>query len=278
MHAQVAADPGDRIDGMARVRLDAALVERGLFPTRARAQAAVLAGRVRVDGRPAAKPGSPVAPAATLEVEAAEEFVSRGGRKLANALDALGVDVRGCLAVDVGASTGGFTDCLLRRGARRVAAVDVGYGQLDWRLRTDDRVHVMERVNARDLRPADLPFTPDLAVVDVSVISVATVWPAVAACMDPSGRALVMVMPQFVGGRGQGGSGGVVRDPARRAGAGRGGADALAASGWAPAGVADSGVPGPRGNREVFVLAHGPARPAPALDLDAAVAAAVGPA
>ncbi|MCU0307323.1 MAG: TlyA family RNA methyltransferase [Thermoleophilia bacterium] len=261
---------------MPRQRLDAVLVERGLFPTRARAQAAVLAGRVRVDGRPAGKPGSGVAGDVALEVEAAEEFVSRGGRKLANALDALGVVVTGASAIDVGASTGGFTDCLLARGAARAIAVDVGYGQLDWRLRTDDRVHVMERTNARHLTPGDLPWTPDLAVVDVSFISARLVWPALAACLDPGGRALVLVKPQFEVGREQVGSGGVVRDPALRAQAVRDVAAAIARTGWRPAGAVDSGLPGPRGNREVVLLAEGPARPGTAADPDALAAAAVG--
>jgi 23S rRNA (cytidine1920-2'-O)/16S rRNA (cytidine1409-2'-O)-methyltransferase len=240
---------------MARPRLDVALVERGLFPTRARAQAAVMAGRVRVDGRAVDKPGAGVAEGATLAVEPSAEYVSRGGIKLANALDALGVDVHGAAALDLGASTGGFTDCLLRRGAARVIALDVGYGQLDWRLRGDERVHVMERVNARRLRPEDLPWTPDLVTCDLSFISVGTVWGAVVPCLARGWRAMVMVKPQFEVGRERVGSGGVVRDPQAREDAVRAVADAIEREGGRVLGTADSGLPGPKGNREIFLYA-----------------------
>ena len=202
---------------MPRSRLDVALVERGLFPSRARAQAAVMAGRVRVDGRTVDKPGAGVAENAAIAVEPAREYVSRGGIKLANALDALDVDVRGACAIDLGASTGGFTDCLLQRGARRVIAVDVGYGQLDWGLRQDERVHVMERTNARDLRPELLPWPPDLATCDLSFISIGTVWGAGAAlpgarlACDGDGQAPV---------RGGEGARGLGRGRARPAGEG----------------------------------------------------------
>ncbi|MEW6582144.1 MAG: TlyA family RNA methyltransferase [Actinomycetota bacterium] len=261
---------------MARTRLDVALVERGLFPSRARAQAAVMAGRVRVDGSPAAKPGAAVEDGADLAVVPSDEFVSRGGRKLANALDAFGVDVAGVRALDVGASTGGFTDCLLRRGASHVVAVDVGYGQFDWRLRTDPRVTVLERTNARTLSPDMLPFAPDLVVCDVSFISVATIWPAVAACLDPAHTALVLVKPQFEVGPEHVGKGGVVRDPALRAEAVRRVAAALRVAGDRPAGVVDSGVPGPAGNRELVLLAYGPAAgDALPVDLERAIADAV---
>ena len=240
---------------MPRSRLDVALVERGLFPSRARAQAAVMAGRVRVDGRTVDKPGAGVAENAAIAVEPAREYVSRGGIKLANALDALDVDVRGACAIDLGASTGGFTDCLLQRGARRVIAVDVGYGQLDWGLRQDERVHVMERTNARDLRPELLPWSPDLATCDLSFISIGTVWGPVRRCLAPGWRAMVMVKPQFEVGRERVGSGGVVRDPQARADAVRGVIEAIGAEGGRAEGTADSGLPGPRGNRETFVLA-----------------------
>jgi 23S rRNA (cytidine1920-2'-O)/16S rRNA (cytidine1409-2'-O)-methyltransferase len=261
---------------MVRTRLDAALVERGLFPTRARAQAAVLAGRVRVDGRPADKPGTTVADGSEIDVTAVQEYVSRGGYKLANALDALAVDVTGALALDLGASTGGFTDCLLQRGAAHVVALDVGYGQLDWKLRNDPRVTVLERTNARDLEPAMLPYAPDLVTCDLAFISVATVWPAVAPCLDPAYRALILVKPQFEVGRGRVGRGGVVRDPALRAEAVRRVAHAATEVGGRPAGVVDSGLPGPAGNREFFLLVHGPGRADPGLDLDAAIDRAVG--
>ena len=240
---------------MGKTRLDAALVERGLFPSRARAQAAVMAGRVRVDGAPSAKPGTAVREGADLSVEPAAEHVSRGGRKLANALREFALDVNGARALDVGASTGGFTDCLLQAGAAEVIALDVGYGQLDWRLRTDPRVHVMDRVNARAIRPEDLPYAPDLVVCDVSFISVTTVWPAVVAALAPGWRALVLVKPQFEVGREAVGRGGVVRDPALREQAVHAVARAVGASGGRVLGTADSGLPGPKGNREVFLHA-----------------------
>jgi 23S rRNA (cytidine1920-2'-O)/16S rRNA (cytidine1409-2'-O)-methyltransferase len=245
-----------------RTRLDAALVERGLFPSRSRAQAAVMAGLVRVDGAVAPKPGATVAEDADLRVEGGAEHVSRGGRKLANALEAFGLDVAGARALDVGASTGGFTDCLLQAGAASVIALDVGYGQLDWRLRNDPRVHVMERVNARAIAPADLPYAPDLVTVDVSFISATTVWPAVAATLAPGWRALVLVKPQFEVGRAAVGKGGVVRDAALREAAVESVAAALAAAGGRVLGSADSGLPGPKGNREVFLHAVDGAAPA----------------
>ena len=260
---------------VARQRLDAALVERGIFPTRARAQAAVMAGRVRVDGSAAVKPGSQVRDDAVIEAEEGPEYASRGGLKLVHALDQLGVDVTGAVAIDVGASTGGFTDVLLRRGVASVMAVDVGYGQLAWALREDPRVDVIDRTNARALDPSMLPRVPDLAVMDVSFISSSIVWPAVAGCLAPAYRALVMVKPQFEVGRDNVGSGGVVRDPALRHSAVQGVADAMVASGASIAGVADSGTPGPKGNREIFVLAHGPGLPDAGLDVPAAIDAAV---
>ena len=215
-----------------------------------------MAGRVRVDGRPVDKPGAGVATGAAIDVAEAPEYVSRGGVKLANALDALGVDVAGASALDLGASTGGFTDCLLRRGARRVIAVDVGYGQLDWRLRQDERVHVMERTNARDLRPEMLPWAPDLATCDLSFISIGTVWAAVGRCLAPGWRAMVMVKPQFEVGRERVGSGGVVRDDGAREDAVRGVVDVIEGTGGRVLGTADSRLPGPKGNREVFLRAE----------------------
>jgi 23S rRNA (cytidine1920-2'-O)/16S rRNA (cytidine1409-2'-O)-methyltransferase len=253
-----------------------ALVERGLFPSRARAQAAVLAGRVRVAGEPVAKPGAPVADGADIEVADAPEYVSRGGLKLAGALDRLGLDVAGVRAVDMGASTGGFTDCLLRRGAAEVVAIDVGYGQLAWRLRTDSRVHVRERTNVRALRAGDLPYAPALAVADLSFISLTTAWPAVAPLLDPAHRALVLCKPQFEAGRAAVRSGGVVRDPAVRADAVRRVASALEAAGGTVERVLLAEPPGPKGNRELFLLAAGPGRPSRPADLEAEIAAAVG--
>ena len=240
---------------MPRSRLDVALVERGLFPNRSRAQAAVMAGRVRIDGRPADKPGTGVAEGASLEVAEGTEYVSRGGVKLAAALDALSVEVQGARALDLGASTGGFSDCLLRRGAASVIALDVGYGQLAWSLRQDPRVHVMERVNARYLTADALPYAPDLVTCDLSFIAIGTVWGAVVPCLARGWRAMVMVKPQFEVGRERVGSGGVVRDDAAREDAVRGVIEVIEREGGRVLGTADAGLPGPKGNREVFVHA-----------------------
>ncbi len=201
---------------MPRVRLDSLLAERGLFSSRSRAAAAVLAGEVRVgtDGRRAEKAGQLVDPDVVVSVDAPPPYVSRGGVKLANALDALGVEVAGRRALDVGASTGGFTDALLQRGAEHVVALDVAYGELDYGLRQDSRVTVIERVNARSLDCAALPYTPDLVVVDVSFISLRKVLPAVLACAADRFDCLAMVKPQFEVGRASG------REGRRRAGPG----------------------------------------------------------
>jgi 23S rRNA (cytidine1920-2'-O)/16S rRNA (cytidine1409-2'-O)-methyltransferase len=189
---------------MARQRADALLAERGLAPSRTDAAASIRAGTVRLgrDGPRLVKPSQLVADDADLVVEEGRRYASRGGLKLERALEALGIDVTGRDCLDVGASTGGFTDCLLQRGAARVIALDVGHGQLDWPLRNDRRVEVMERVNARDLRPSDLSLRPDLATIDVSFISLAKVLPAVAACLAPEGQLLALVKPQFELGRG----------------------------------------------------------------------------
>lgn len=215
-----------------------------------------MAGRVQVDGRPVDKPGTGISEDATVAVQAAPEYASRGGHKLAGALDALGVDVAGASALDLGASTGGFTDCLLRRGAERVIALDVGYGQLEWRLRQDPRVHVMDRTNARYLQPGDLPWAPDFVTCDLSFISIGTVWGAVVPCLADGWRAMVMVKPQFEVGPGRVGAGGVVRDEAAREAAVRGVIEVIERRGGRVDGRADSPVPGPKGNREVFVLAR----------------------
>ena len=240
---------------MPRVRLDSLLADRGLFASRTRAAAAVLAGHVHVGpGRArAAKPGQLVADDVELAVDAPPPYVSRGGVKLANALDAVGLDVAGRRALDVGASTGGFTDCLLQRGASHVVALDVAYGELDWRLRGDERVTVIERANARALEPAMLPYAPDLIVVDVSFISLTKVLPAVLACAAARFDCLAMVKPQFEVGRGRVGKGGVVHDPALRREAIGTVAEAARAEGASVLGFAASGLPGPAGNRETFV-------------------------
>ncbi len=252
---------------MARVRLDSLLTERGLFASRTRAAAAVLAGQVHVGpGRArAAKPGQLVAADVELAVDAPPPYVSRGGVKLANALDALAIDVSGRRALDVGASTGGFTDCLLQRGAAHVVALDVAYGELDWRLRVDERVTVVERVNARAVEPGMLPYAPDLIVIDVSFISLTKVLPAVLACAAPRFDCLAMVKPQFELGRGRVGKGGVVRDPALRREAIASVASAARETGASVLGYASSGLPGPAGNRETFVwLGDGAREEAPA--------------
>jgi 23S rRNA (cytidine1920-2'-O)/16S rRNA (cytidine1409-2'-O)-methyltransferase len=239
----------------AKVRLDTLLARRGVFPSRARAAASVMAGEVRLGahGERAAKPGQLVAEDVELTVDEAPRFASRGGTKLDNALGALGLDVAGRRALDVGASTGGFTDCLLQRGAAHVVALDVAYGELDWRLRGDERVTVLERTNARAITPADLPYAPDLVVADVSFISLTKVLPAVLACCAPRWDALVMVKPQFEVGRERVGKGGVVRDPALRREAVAGvAAFAREACGAAVLGFAPSGLPGPKGNVETF--------------------------
>jgi 23S rRNA (cytidine1920-2'-O)/16S rRNA (cytidine1409-2'-O)-methyltransferase len=238
-----------------RVRLDVLLVERGLFESRARAAAAVLAGEVLLGaGRERAqKPGQQVLEDVELEVKGGLPYVSRGGIKLANALDLFELDVAGVEALDVGASTGGFTDCLLQRGAAHVVAVDVAYGELSWKLREDPRVTVKERANARALQAADLPYAPRMIVMDVSFISLTKVLPAVLACAATRFDCLAMVKPQFEVGRERVGKGGVVRDAAARREAlvtvGRAGLGL----GAAVAGYASSGLPGPKGNRETFV-------------------------
>ncbi len=245
---------------MKRVRIDSLLSERGIFASRSRAAASILAGDVLVlpERRRARKPGELVSPDVELEVARAPEFVSRGGVKLANALDTLGVDVAGRRGLDVGASTGGFTDCLLQRGADRVVAIDVAYGALDWRLRTDDRVTVIERQNARELRPGQLPYRPEVIVIDVSFISLTKVLPAVLGCAAPRFDCLALVKPQFEVGRRDVGKGGVVRDLEARRRALIEVGEAALGLGAAVRGYASSGLPGPKGNRESFVwLAEG---------------------
>jgi 23S rRNA (cytidine1920-2'-O)/16S rRNA (cytidine1409-2'-O)-methyltransferase len=213
-----------------------------------------------------------VEPEAKLIVDAGPRFVSRGGIKLDNALEALEIEVSGRECVDVGASTGGFTDCLLQRGASRVAAVDVAYGQIDVRLREDPRVTVIERLNGREMLPSDLPFAPSLATVDVSFISLTKILPAVARCLAPGGEALAMVKPQFELGRKRVGRG-VVRDPGDRREAILAVAEVAADLGLPVRGIASSGLPGPKGNRETFVWCGGEG--APLADLNSAIVAAV---
>jgi 23S rRNA (cytidine1920-2'-O)/16S rRNA (cytidine1409-2'-O)-methyltransferase len=257
-----------------KTRIDAVLADRGLFPSRSAAAGAVRAGEVRVgqDGPVALRPSQLVEPDADLIVAAGSRFVSRGGIKLENALEALGIDVTGRDCLDLGASTGGFSDCLLQRGARRVTATDVAYGQLDLRLREDPRVYVLERLNARAMGPGDLPFVPSLATVDVSFISLTKVLPAVSRCLEPGGELLAMVKPQFELGKSRVGRG-VVRDLADRREAVLKIAEDARGLGLLVRGIASSGLPGPKGNRETFVWCGGGG--AEVEDLEAAVVAAV---
>src|SRR3954466_5746676 len=245
-----------------RKRLDTAMTEIGLFESRSRAAAAVMAGTVRVGGQLAKKPGQMVTGEEEITVDGGPEFVSRGGTKLANALDALKLGVVGRQALDVGASTGGFTDVLLQRGAASVIALDVAYGELHWRLRNDERVIVVERRNARHVEPGELPYEPDLIVADLSFISLTKVLPAVARAAAPRFDLLAMVKPQFEVGRERVGKGGVVRSPDDRRGALVAvGEFARAEVGLSVLRYASSGLPGPAGNLETFVWVAEPGRP-----------------
>jgi 23S rRNA (cytidine1920-2'-O)/16S rRNA (cytidine1409-2'-O)-methyltransferase len=239
------------------VRLDVLLVERGLAPSRERARALVLAGVVLVDGRPITKAGTAVDPDAAVQVrEPDHPYVSRGGLKLAHALDAFAIAVDGRLALDIGASTGGFTDVLLRRGARRVVALDVGHGQLDWRLRNDPRVVVIERVNARSLTADMLPPDArqvDVVTIDVSFISLGYILPVIPPLLAPGADVVALVKPQFEAGRAEVGKGGIVRDEGVRR---RVLDDVLAAAdklGLRRAGVVESPITGMEGNREMLL-------------------------
>jgi 23S rRNA (cytidine1920-2'-O)/16S rRNA (cytidine1409-2'-O)-methyltransferase len=259
-----------------RMRLDTLLAQRGLFPSRSRAAASVMAGEVRLGPghARAAKPGQMVTEDVVLEVDSAPRFVSRGGIKLRNALDTLGIDPAGRNVLDVGASTGGFTDCLLQAGATHVVALDVAYGELSWALRSDDRVTVVERTNARALEAGELPYAPDLIVADVSFISLTKVLPAVLACAADRFDALLMVKPQFEVGRDRVGKGGVVRDPLVRRDALILVAEAARTQGAAVLGFASSELPGPKGNQETFLWLAEAGRPGAVEDVAAAAAIA----
>lgn len=237
-----------------RARVDVELVRRGLARSRQQAAELIGAGRVSINGIPAAKPATAVAVTANLTVAGAERsWVSRGAHKLLGALDAFGISVEARRCLDAGASTGGFTEVLLDRGAAQVIAVDVGYGQLAWSLRTDSRVTVVERTNVRDLSAASIGGPVELVVADLSFISLTTVLPALIACAAPNADIVPMVKPQFEVGREQVGAGGVVRDPALRAAAVLAVACRAEELGWRTAGVAASPLPGPSGNVEYFL-------------------------
>lgn len=254
-------------------RLDTLLAERGLYESRSRAAAAVLAGEVRLAGQGGAtvKPGQMVADDVEFELAVRRPFVSRGGIKLKNALEAFGLDPAGRRCLDVGASTGGFTDCLLKRGAAAVVALDVAYGELHWSLRQDPRVIVVERTNARSLEAGTLPWPPELVVADLSFISLQKVLPAVVAQAAERFDCIALVKPQFEVGRERVGGGGVVRDADTRREAlvavGRFARDEL---GLAVRGYASSGLPGPAGNRESFVWLAERGRPGSVQELDSA--------
>jgi len=257
---------------MPRRRADTLIAERGLAPSRTAAAGAIRAGRVRLgrDGATVEKPSELVDEKAELVVEEGDEFVSRGGIKLKNALAELPVEIDGRRCLDVGASTGGFTDCLLQRGAQIVLAVDVGYGQLDWQLRQDSRVLVMERLNARALGDSYLPFRPELITVDVSFISLAMLISPIVATAADEFDLLGLVKPQFELGKEKVGKGGVVRDAGDRRDAIRKVAEAVQGEDLVVRGLASSGLPGPKGNQETFVWASRSGDP---IDIDAALEA-----
>jgi 23S rRNA (cytidine1920-2'-O)/16S rRNA (cytidine1409-2'-O)-methyltransferase len=246
-----------------RKRLDTLLVERGLYESRSKAAAAVVAGDVLVGDarRRAEKPGMAVDPEVGLSVRAPARYVSRGGLKLERALEAFGLDVSGRRCLDAGASTGGFTDCLLQRGAAHVVALDVAYGELHWSLRQDPRVTVVERSNVRSLDPAKLPYRPDLVVADLSFIGLAKVLPALAAGTADDFDMVALVKPQFELGRERVGKGGVVRSAEDRLAALVGAGEAALAAGLSVQGYCSSGLPGPAGNRESFIWCTEAARP-----------------
>ena len=239
--------------GYERERLDVLLVERGLAPTRAKAQALILAGRVLSLGARLDKPGQRIPRGAVLEILEGRRYVSRGGHKLEAALHDLAVDVAGNDALDVGSSTGGFTQVLLEAGASRVVALDVGRGQLDWTLRRDPRVHVLEGFNARHIEPAVLPFLPSLAVVDVSFISLNLVLPGVVSCLTETGEIVALVKPQFEVGRRLVGRGGIVRDVRLHREVLRSFGRLAAERGWGIVDLTPSALRGAEGNQEYFI-------------------------
>lgn len=242
---------------MARDRLDKVLVDRGLAPSRERARALILAGKVLVNGQPVTKAGHPLDPGAEVALrEADHPYVSRGALKLIQGLDSFGVGVEGAVALDIGASTGGFTDVLLRRGAKRVYAIDVGYGQLAWSLRQDERVVVLERQNVREMDLALVPEPADLAVIDVSFISLTLVLPRIVELLrPPAGKPIVaLVKPQFEAGREHVGKGGVVREPAARLAAVEKVKSWAVAHGLTAGDFVESPITGPAGNVEYLLL------------------------
>lgn len=262
---------------VARERLDVLLVGHRLFESRAQAQAAVLAGDVQVNGRLVDKPGTLIDTSSSLEVAQRRRYASRGGDKLDHALTVLSVEVAGEEVCDLGSSTGGFVDRLLQGGAARVVAVDVGYGQLDWRLQEDPRVTVLDRTNARRLTCDMLPFRPSFVTADLSFVSLTVALEAVLECLRSGYRGLVLVKPQFEAGRERVGKGGVVRDPTVHRDVLLQVCAWLAGRGAAILGVCDSGHPGPKGNVEYFVYFCDASHPLAdaAVDTDRAIGSAV---
>ncbi|MDY6822479.1 MAG: TlyA family RNA methyltransferase [Thermodesulfobacteriota bacterium] len=235
-------------------RLDTLLVEKGLTSSRQQAQALIMAGSVLVNDMPATKAGAQVSPDVNIKVKDQCPYVSRGGLKLEGALNALSLDVTGLTCLDVGASTGGFTDCLLQRNAAHVFAVDVGYGQFAWKLRQDPRVTIIERTNIRHMKPDAMPAPVDLAVIDVSFISLKIVIPATLPFIRPSGRILALIKPQFEVGKGKVGKGGVVRDPALHQEVITALSEWAAANNLSATPATQSPTPGPKGNIEFFAI------------------------
>jgi len=236
-------------------RVDRVLVERGLAESREKAQALIMAGHVMIDGQKARKPGHTVDASSDIQIAERPAYVSRGGVKLAHALDHFAIAVEGLICLDVGASTGGFTDCLLARGALRVHAVDVGKGQLDWKLRNDPRVVLHEGLNARYLRFEDIGEPVDLIVGDVSFISMTLILPAIAPLLRPGGRMVILIKPQFEVGKGQVGKGGIVRRPELHAQACQRVDECVKQMGF-ETGVIESPILGAEGNREFLLYAH----------------------
>jgi 23S rRNA (cytidine1920-2'-O)/16S rRNA (cytidine1409-2'-O)-methyltransferase len=242
-----------------RQRLDLLLLERGLVDSREEGRRKILAGNVLVDDQPVTKAGSSIDTGAAIRLKPAPRYVSRGGFKLEKALKEFAVDLAGKTVLDVGASTGGFTDCLLAHGAVRVIAVDVGYGQLDWRLRNDPRVVVFEKTNIRYLAPATLPAIPDLATMDASFISLKLILPCVKRLLPARGEIIALIKPQFEVGKGKVGKGGVVRAPEEHARVIAEIQEHAAAIGYESAGVTESPLLGPKGNKEFLIYLRAPA-------------------
>ncbi|HKA00314.1 MAG TPA: TlyA family RNA methyltransferase [Candidatus Solibacter sp.] len=238
-----------------KTRLDRLIVERGLAESREKAQALIMAGEVRVQGQKAAKPGQMVEADCALEVTAKPPYVSRGGLKLAGAVRHWPLEVAGKVCVDIGASTGGFTDVLLQNGAARVHAVDVGAGQLDWKLRTDPRVKVHEGINAREVKLEDVGEAVDLVVCDVSFISVTLILPAITALLQPAGQMVILIKPQFEVGKGQVGKGGIVREPELHDAACRRVEEAVRGLGFVTE-IIESPIAGAEGNKEFLMYAR----------------------